>query len=105
MSFQTSCVSAANIVTGLTFQQDVVADADFVVQIGCFCSIYRAGFVVLFHQNQQAQYNTAGGGKQPPARLDPVPEKRSPRAVWPGGLFQNKTFLCGRYFYASHPVS
>ena len=28
MAFQTSCVSAANIVTGLTFQQDVVADAE-----------------------------------------------------------------------------
>ena len=28
MAFQTSCVSATNIVTGLTFQQDVVADAE-----------------------------------------------------------------------------
>ena len=28
MAFQTSCVSAANIVTGLTCQQDVMADAE-----------------------------------------------------------------------------
>ena len=28
MAFQTSCVTGANIVTGLTFQQDVMADAE-----------------------------------------------------------------------------
>ena len=28
MAFQTSCVTGANIVTGLTCQQDVMADAE-----------------------------------------------------------------------------
>jgi AraC-like DNA-binding protein len=64
MAFQTSCVSAANIVTGLTFQQDVVADAEgremvqhgsALFPIACYAENLKS-YSVAWHWHEEFEY-------------------------------------------------
>ena len=70
MAFQTSCVSAANIVTGLTFQQDVVADAEgremvqhgsALFPIACYAENLKS-YSVAWHWHEEFEYILAMKG-------------------------------------------
>ncbi len=70
MAFQTSCVSAANIVTGLTFQQDVVADAEgremvqhgsSLFPIACYAENLKS-YSVAWHWHEEFEYILAMKG-------------------------------------------
>ena len=70
MAFQTSCVSAANIVTGLTFQQDVMADAEgrelvqhgsALFPIACYAENLKS-YSVAWHWHEEFEYILAMKG-------------------------------------------
>ena len=70
MAFQTSCISAANIVTGLTFQQDVVADAEgremvqhgsALFPIACYAENLKS-YSVAWHWHEEFEYILAMKG-------------------------------------------
>ena len=70
MAFQTSCVSAANIVTGLTCQQDVMADAEgrelvqhgsALFPIACYAENLKS-YSVAWHWHEEFEYILAMKG-------------------------------------------
>ena len=70
MAFQTSCVTGANIVTGLTFQQDVMADAEgrelvqhgsALFPIACYAENLKS-YSVAWHWHEEFEYILAMKG-------------------------------------------
>ena len=80
MAFQTSCVTGANIVTGLTFQQDVMADAEgrelvqhgsALFPIACYAENLKS-YSVAWHWHEEFEYILAMKGPLTVDVTDPV---------------------------------